>query len=302
MIKIIDLNFQGIDNAIAAFLLETSIGPILIETGPYSSFESLKAGLKGHDYTIDDIKHVLITHIHLDHAGAAWAMAKAGATIYLHPFGERHMMNPEKLWKSARLIYGNEMEKLWGQMHEIAPDKLRTVEHAEELIFGNTKVIAWHTPGHASHHIAWQIGDTLFGGDVAGVRIGNSPIVPPCPPPDIDLEAWMESLDLIQELNVKKIFLTHFGETTSIDEHIAELREVLWSWANWIKPHFDSGETPSEIIPKFQQFTAVQLRDKGVSEHGIVQYETANPSWMSVSGLLRYWKKRQEKEAATLDK
>ena len=299
MIKIIDLNFQGIDNAIAAFLLETSIGPILIETGPYSSFEVLKAGLKGYGYTIEDIKHVLITHIHLDHAGAAWAMAKAGATIYLHPFGERHMMNPEKLWKSARLIYGNEMEKLWGEMHEIAPDKLRTVGHAEELIFGDTKVIAWHTPGHASHHIAWQIDDTLFGGDVAGVRIGNNPIVPPCPPPDIDLEAWMESLDLIQELNVKKIFLTHFGETTSIDEHIAELREILWSWANWIKPNFDRGETPSEIIPKFQQFTAAQLRSKGVSEHGIIQYETANPSWMSVTGLLRYWKKLAEKEAAT---
>ncbi len=299
MIKIIDLNFKGIDNAIAAFLLETSIGPILIETGPYSSFEALKAGLKGHGYTIEDIKHVLITHIHLDHAGAVWAMAKAGATIYLHPFGERHMMNPEKLWKSARLIYGNEMEKLWGEMQEIEPDKLRTVGHAEELIFGDTKVIAWHTPGHARHHIAWQIGDTLFAGDVAGVRIGNNPIVPPCPPPDIDLEAWMESLDLIQALNIKQIFLTHFGETTSIDEHIAELRAVLMSWANWIKPYFDSGETPSEIIPKFQRFTAAQLRDKGVSEHGIVQYETANPSWMSVSGLLRYWKKRLEKEEAT---
>lgn len=292
MVRILDLNFQGVEKAIAAFLITSTDGLVLIETGPYSCYRQLENNIKQHSYTLNDIKHVLITHIHLDHAGAAWALAELGAKIYLHPFGESHMQNPEKLWKSAKLIYGDSMETLWGQMRPINPEQLTVVSHGQELKFGDVNVKAWHTPGHANHHIVWQINENVFCGDVAGVKIQEGPVVPPCPPPDINLDKWQQSIALVKGLAAKKLFLTHFGAVVNVNEHLDELWETLNSWAQWIKPRFDNGEKVNDIIPDFQSFTANQLKSKGVDVYGLKQYETANPSWMSVSGLMRYWKKK----------
>lgn len=298
MIHVLDLQFQGMDHTIASFLIETNDGLVLIETGPHSVYGNLKAAIAAKGFDIADVKHVLITHIHLDHAGACWAFAESGATIYLHPFGERHMADPSKLMASARMIYQDQMDSLWGDMRPIPAEKLRTVAHEEELHIGGHTFKSWHTPGHAVHHIAWQYGDVLFAGDVAGVRIEHGEVVPPCPPPDIHLEDWQTSIDLIRQLNPGTMYLTHWGAVTDIDAHLTQLERRLQSWAAWIKPHWEAGAKPEAITPDFQAFVQDDLRACGTSEAGIAQYEAANPSWMSVAGLLRYWKKRAQREAA----
>lgn len=292
MIKILDLGFLGLNEAIAAFLVETSAGPVLVETGPHSVNGNLEKAVQACGYELSDIKHVFITHIHFDHAGGAWALAKSDATIYLHPFGKQHLGEPSKLYASAKRIYQDKMETLWGRMEAIADEKLVTVEHGETIRVGDTDFVSWHTPGHAVHHIAWQVGDSLFSGDVAGVKIGNGIVVPPCPPPDINIEDWLASIQLIRGLDIKSMYLTHFNKITDISAHLDALENILWDWANWMKPHFENGTEQSEIVPQFMAYTSKQLSDFGLSKSVIQQYEAANPSWMSVAGLMRYWKKR----------
>lgn len=296
MINVIDLNFLGTPETIAAYLIPTSEGPVLIETGPYSTFPFLKKGIEELGYSLEDIRHVLITHIHLDHAGAAWAMAERGATVYLHPFGYKHMHDPGKLVESARRIYREEMDRLWGDIKGIAENKLRVVEHEETLRFGDIQIKAWYTPGHAVHHIAWQIGEELIAGDVAGVKIGRGPVVPPCPPPDIHIEDWKASIDLLRQLSLKKIYLSHFGVINTVDEHLNDLESILTDWANWMYPHFKAQTPNKELFPLFQKYVEDQLEANGVSGMELTKYDNANPPWMSVTGLMRYWKKKEERK------
>lgn len=291
MIHILDLRFQGFPLAIAAFLVETSDGLVLLETGPYSTYPILCREVAAKGFDVKDIKHVFLTHIHFDHAGAAWAFAKEGATVYLHPFGKRHMANPAKLVNSAKRIYKDKMDTLWGALEPIAEDKLRTVEHGESITIGDTTIVGWHTPGHAVHHVAWQIGDELIAGDVAGVKINNGMTVAPCPPPDIHVEDWNKSIELIKTLNLQALYLTHFGKITNVNPHLDELKILLADWANWIKPYYDAQASIEEVIPKFVAYVQQQLIDYGVDELGLKQYEAANPANMSVAGLFRYWKK-----------
>ncbi|MBX2841903.1 MAG: MBL fold metallo-hydrolase [Flammeovirgaceae bacterium] len=291
-VNIIDLNFLGIEKAIASYLVETSEGPILIETGPHSAIKNLEKTMATYGYKLNDIKHVFLTHIHLDHAGGAWVFADHGAQIYLHPFGQKHMADPSRLMESARRIYQDDMDRLWGEMRSIPANQLIAVEDKEEIVIGNITVKAWHTPGHAIHHIAWQIGDGLFTGDVAGVKIGDGMIQPPCPPPDINIEDWQNSIQLMKTLEVETLYLTHFGKISNIHEHLENLGEVLLEWANWMKPRFDNNEDPKAVTPVFQEYVRQQLLAKGTDEKGIKQYEAANPAWMSVAGLYRYWRKR----------
>lgn len=292
MIHTLDLHFLGIDHAIASFLVETSAGPVLIETGPYSTYTSMKSELAKFGYNTSDIQNVFLTHIHFDHAGAAWAFAKTGAKIYVHPFGAGHLADPEKLYNSAKMIYGDDMERLWNKMEQIDPIQIHSTSHLEEITIGDCTFISLHTPGHAKHHIAWQLNDVIFTGDVAGVKIGEGPVVPPCPPPDISLEDWNESIELILSRNAQTLMLTHYGAIAEIDEHLLNLRVMMHDWAQWIKAKWEAGYSPEIITPQFSQYTADQLRKIGIDESGIKQYEAANPSWMSVAGLIRYWKKK----------
>ncbi len=289
-LKIIGLHFQGRTQTIAAFLIETSEGPVLVETGPHSTLPQLEKGLAQNNYTSKDIKHVFLSHIHLDHAGAAWYFANLGAKIYVHPKGYKHLASPEKLMNSARMIYQDQMDRLWGEMHPIAENQLYAVEDQEVFTIGDTALQAHYTPGHAVHHIAWQWEDQLFAGDVAGVRINTGPVVPPCPPPDIHIEDWLQSIQHIRQLGLQKIYLTHFGAVEHIDAHLKQLEQVLSAWATWMKPHFDAGTAAAELTKPFQEYVAVGLEKAGVDQQGIQQYEIANPAWMSVAGLLRYWK------------
>ena len=292
MVYTLDLNFLGYPQSIAAYLVETSVGPVLIETGPHSTFEVLKSEIKRCGFEIDEIKHVFLSHIHLDHAGAAWALAAQGATIYLHPFGETHLAHPEKLMESAKRIYQEDMDRLWGQMHPIPIDQLRSTGHLEEILIGNRRFQALHTPGHAKHHIAWKIDNLIFTGDVAGVKIQKGPVVPPCPPPDINLEDWIRSIDLILACEPSQIYLTHFGVIKDVPAHMHALKSMIHDWSQWMKQNWMAGFTAEELTPKFSEYTSQQLLRLGVGPLGIKQYEAANPSWMSVAGLIRYWKKK----------
>jgi glyoxylase-like metal-dependent hydrolase (beta-lactamase superfamily II) len=292
MIHILDLQFLGINHAIAAFLLQEGQDHVLIESGPYSTHDHLRSRLK--EQQVKQIQHVVLSHIHLDHAGAAWAFAKEGAKIYLQEKGYRHMHNPDKLLASAKMIYQDQMDTLWGHMEGIPEDRLKVVSHEEQIKVGAIELTALYTPGHAVHHLAWEYEDVIFTGDVAGVKIEGGPVVPPCPPPDINIEDWIESIQLIRHRKPRKLMLTHFGEITAIDEHLEHLEQTLWDWAAWMRPYYEANKDQKEVVPLFQQYVSRQLEEHGVNPEGIRKYEAANPSWMSVAGLYRYWKKKLE--------
>jgi glyoxylase-like metal-dependent hydrolase (beta-lactamase superfamily II) len=293
-IHVLDLNFLNLPHTIASFLIESSEGPVLIETGPHSTIQVMEKGLQEYGYRIEDIKHVFLSHIHLDHAGAAWVFAEHGAKIYLHPFGAKNMEDPTRLMESATRIYGDKMDQLWGQMKKIPSEQLIEVGDQEVIQIGDVSLKSLHTPGHAKHHIAWQLGDAIFTGDVAGVKIDAGIVVPPCPPPDINIEDWKNSIELIRSLNPKKLYLTHFDKIENINEHLNSLETILDNWAAWIKEHWEAGETNEAMVPKFMAHVAGQLREVGLTESDIQLYEAANPSWMSVAGLVRYWKKKSD--------
>ncbi len=297
-IHTLDLEFLGLEHAIAVFIVETAAGPVMVECGPASTLPHLTAILQENGWKMGDIQHVFLSHIHFDHAGAAWAFAENGAMIYVHPVGLPHLAAPEKLYNSARMIYGGDMDRLWGPMNPIPEKQLYAPQHGEAVESGGVRFRAWYTPGHATHHIAWEVQGAagsegaVFTGDVAGVKIGNGPVMPPCPPPDINVEDWQESIRLLKALPAERLFLTHFGAVLNKIPHLEALENRLLSWANWMKPYFEQ-QTPAEtIVPLFQAFVQEQLVAEGVSEADLPRYEAANPAFMSVAGLLRYWKKR----------
>jgi glyoxylase-like metal-dependent hydrolase (beta-lactamase superfamily II) len=293
MIQVIDLHFQNYPQTIASFLIESDEGPIILETGPHSTLPMLEKGLRQRGYQLEDVKHVFLTHIHLDHAGAAWAFAKHGAMVYVHPTGAPHLHNPEKLFKSAKRIYGDKMDELWGDLKPIPTKNITVVAHNQVKRVGKVKLKSLHTPGHAVHHIAWQYSDALIAGDVAGIRIKNGIVVPPCPPPDINLEDWRASIRLIKMKRFREIYLTHFGKVTKVKAHLVELEGRLVNWANWIKPWFENQTPMEEITPEFQRYVSKQLESADIRNETLVQYENANPAWMSVAGLMRYWQKKE---------
>ena len=293
-IQVIDLNFQDSKESIGSFLIKTEKGPILIESGPESTFQQLQKGIEAAGYKVEDIYAVLLTHIHFDHAGAAWKFAKNGTKIYVHEIGLPHLANPEKLWNSAAQIYGDDMDRLWGKMEPINEELLIAANDGDILDFGDVKFKVIYTPGHAVHHNAYQLGNSIFTGDVAGCKVENGPVVPPCPPPDINIELWKQSLQKIRNENPKYLYLTHFAKHENPLQLLKDLENELDNWAAFIKPFYENKTPTEEIIPKFMRFTSDAFKLKGLSDADIQIYEYANPSWMSVNGLLRYWKLKEQ--------
>src|SRR5690606_41258116 len=161
-IQVIDLNFQKTNESIGSFLISTQKGPVLIESGPETTYRSLVQQIQSAGYKVEDIHAVLLTHIHFDHAGAAWKLAKNGTKIYVHPIGLPHLANPEKLWNSAAQIYGEDMDRLWGKMEPIPEDLLIAANDGDVLDFGDMQFQVIYTPGHAVDHNAYQFNDVIF--------------------------------------------------------------------------------------------------------------------------------------------
>jgi glyoxylase-like metal-dependent hydrolase (beta-lactamase superfamily II) len=287
-IATIDLKFLGRPHAIAAFAVPDESGYTLVECGPYSTHRNLIAGLKEVHIDPERVHSLLLTHIHFDHAGAAWWWARQGTQVYVHPRGYRHMVDPDRLYQSAKQIYGDRMEELWGESRGIEPDRIQSVEDRDELRIGDRSWVAHHTPGHAKHHIAWQLGADVFTGDVGGCGIDGGPVIPPCPPPDIDVPAWKESIARLRSLGAERFFLTHYGAVTDPARHLNELEDRLDRYVAWVEPHFRAGRSPEEVAPLLSDFVVNDLREHGVGEDRLRAYLAANPPDMSAAGILRY--------------
>ena len=214
MIHVLDTNHLGRPGIISVTALETGEGLVLFDTGPESTFETIAAELRRLGTEPGAVRHVFLSHIHFDHAGAAWRFAELGATIYVHPRGAPHLIDPAKLVASATRLYGDQMERLWGRFAAIAPKRIRILEDEAVIRVAPFDIRAVETPGHASHHHIYHWDDIVFGGDVAGVRLGEGTPVPPLVPPELDIEAWRQSIAEIRALNPACLYLPHFGPVT----------------------------------------------------------------------------------------
>jgi glyoxylase-like metal-dependent hydrolase (beta-lactamase superfamily II) len=290
-VTVLDLHFQTA-GTVGAFLVRTPEGPVLVETGPESLFGTLETAVNGQGFALEDIRHVFLTHIHLDHGGAAWRLARHGAQIYVHSAGARHLVDPGKLLGSAQRIYGEDMERLWGRLEPIAPERITSLEDGQVVRFGGMAIEAIHTPGHAIHHITYRLEDGLFTGDVGGIRIGQGPVIPPFPPPDIDLEAWADSIARMRAVAPACIYPTHFGIKEDAAAHLDSLEENIQRIAAWVRDRVEAGGTVEDLVPPFQAFMHGLLAEHGLPEATIQDYEIADPAFMSVYGLARYWRKR----------
>jgi len=292
-IHIIDTQYHG-PLPIATFLVESSKGLVLVETSAHSTLENVKLKISELGFDWKDIQHVLLTHIHLDHAGAAWCFAENGATVYLHPFGYNHMNDPSKLLKSATMIYGDLMDYLWGTLKPIPADQLVIVEDGEVINILGLDFKSIHSPGHAKHHIAWQLDNHLFAGDLAGICFENGVVIPPCPPPDINIEDWTNSIDkvlAIQEIDT--YYITHIGKVTGdLIGHMKKLKKTLKEYAEFLLPYFQNQTDLNQTVQEFKRYTMDSLKAEGLSEKQIKDYEDSNSAIGSVQGILRYWGKK----------
>ncbi len=282
-------------DVIASYLIDTGDEPVLIETGPDSVFNELVNNLKKHGLKPRDIKRVLVSHIHLDHAGSSWRLAEEGATIYVHPNGLKHLIDPSKLLASARLIYKDEMEQLWGRVQPIPEERVKPAENNMVLKIGDTEIRVFETKGHASHHNIFMIEDALFTGDTGGIKIRNGPVIPPTPPPDINIEEWQKSINFMRELKPERVYPTHFGEHTGVPDYFNELEKRLLDFAEWGLQMLKGGKSDEEIARECEIMIKNILQDSGASGELIRAYEIADPFWMNAGGLLRYWRKKSGK-------
>ena len=289
----LDLRFQGIPNAIAAFLVEGPSGRLLFETGPASTLPALEAALAAHGLTPEALSAVFVSHIHLDHAGAAGHLAERGLPVHVHPVGAPHLADPARLLRSASRIYGDALDRLWGQTRPVPVERLRAVADGESVEVAGLTVIAIDTPGHAGHHHCWRIADLAFTGDVGGVRLPGSNLVAlPAPPPEVDLEAWERSIDRLAAAGLRRVYPTHFGESDAVDWHLSALRDALHGAADLVREGLESGLPREAILARYRAWNQARATAAGLGPDAIAAYEAANPLAMSVDGLLRYWRQQ----------
>jgi glyoxylase-like metal-dependent hydrolase (beta-lactamase superfamily II) len=289
----LDLKFQGHDEAIAAYLVIGPEGPVLVETGPASTVKALQARLAEHGYTPADIRHVLVTHIHLDHAGAAGWWAQQGATVYVHHVGAPHLIDPARLLSSAARIYGEDMDRLWGQTQPAPATQVRALYDGDVVRAGGLDFSALDTPGHANHHMVYRLDGVAFTGDIAGVRLpGSTFISVPAPPPEFDLPAWQGSIQRLLDEELETIYPTHYGPIATVREHLERVSQLVESSAKFLRDRMHAGLDRDALVEEYQDWVWERARARGVSQERLEVYETANPSFMSVDGLMRYWGKR----------
>jgi glyoxylase-like metal-dependent hydrolase (beta-lactamase superfamily II) len=272
----LDLRHLGRDRVIGSYLLETEQGLALNDCGPTTCVPELKARLAERGLELRDVRHLLLSHIHLDHAGAAGVLVREypGLQVHVSQIGAPHLIDPSRLEASARRLYGDEFDTLWG---ELAPVPEENVTPVGAEVVG---LECFPTPGHAWHHVCYLDADgTLYAGDAAGVRILPSRFVlPPTPPPEVDLEAWGSTLDEIERRGPERLALIHFGVAADTRRHLQELRERLERWSERVR------DGASE-----KEFAELAATDLGSDREA---YEQAMPFWQSYAGLKRYWEKQ----------
>lgn len=291
-IHTLDLRFIGIPGLIASFLVESGGEYALIETGPGSSLETLRAAIR--DAGVDEaaIKKVFVTHIHLDHAGAAGWFAQQGAVIYCHPNAARHLVDPSKLIESARMVYGAQMDALWGDMLPAPADKVIALKDNERVPLGQVEVIAWDTPGHARHHHAFIIGDVCFAGDVAGMRLeGSHYLSVTAAPPQFDPVAYVQSIDRLAAAGFKTLYLTHFGAVEDVAWHLATYRQRVTEVYERVAAGYAEGISVEENRQRYAAAEHQIAMAAGVSEELWLKGEDANVTSMCADGVRLYCEK-----------
>jgi glyoxylase-like metal-dependent hydrolase (beta-lactamase superfamily II) len=292
MIHVLDTRHLGRAGIVAATALETNDGVALFDTGSESTFDHVIVDLRKAGFSPQDVRHVFVSHIHFDHAGAAWRFAELGATIYVHPRGASHLVDPTKLIQSATRVFGDDMRRLWGRIAAVPTERVRILEDNDVVRVPPHDIRAIATPGHANHHHVYYWNNTVFGGDVAGVRIGNGPPIPPFVPPELHIESWRESLAKIRALNAANLYLPHFGKVNaSLAEHLEELDERVSRWSEWFREKIRSGADEAQLTHEFAELEHAELRAGGARQAEIDGYESADPSHMVAGAALRYWKK-----------
>jgi glyoxylase-like metal-dependent hydrolase (beta-lactamase superfamily II) len=283
VIEPLDLMHLGRPKVIGCYLLETADGPALFDCGPATCVPELKKRLSERGLELADLRHLLLSHIHLDHAGAAGTLVREHPELQVHvsEIGAPHLVDPERLERSARRLYGDEFDTLWGELVPVPEQQVHTVGPD---VLG---LECFPTPGHASHHVCYLDPDgTLYAGDATGVRIQPSrAVLPPTPPPEFDLATWQTTLDEIERRQPERLALIHFGVADDPEPHIVDLRARLQRWTEWV------GDGMGE-----DEFVRAGAEDLGPDRDA---YEQAMPLWQSYAGLRRYWDKRSEDAAGT---
>jgi glyoxylase-like metal-dependent hydrolase (beta-lactamase superfamily II) len=292
----IDLKWTGRPQSIASLLIESEGSRALIDPGPESTLATLRDVLRSAGLTLASLDALLLTHIHLDHAGATGSILRENPNlkVYVHESGAAHMADPSRLLASAGRLYGSDLQTLYGECLPVPASNLRPLKGGETIGIGQVQLDVFYTPGHASHHVAYWDGPSriAFVGDNAGIRIEGKPyLLPATPPPDIDLELWNASLDAIASWNPERLFLTHFGYVENPAEHISLYRERLRAWAALTTKLLESSESLEAGERSFIAEISRDVRDILPTEPAEL-YIFNGGLGLSWRGLVRYLKKR----------
>ena len=288
----LDLDFQGIPATIASYLVPHANGAILVESGPGSTLPALKKGLATHGFTFEDISDVLLTHIHLDHAGAAGWLARQGAQIHVHEVGAPHMLNPEKLLNSATRIYGDWMDALWGEFLPVPEDKLNILSGDGVLDLQGLTFHYIDTPGHARHHLVYVLDDLCFSGDVGGVRLpGPMFLRLPTPPPEFHIESWRTSIAKLKDSGFARIAPTHFGIFEDAPKHLDLLASTLEAVEQWMEAMLPNIPEREALREPFASWEYERCNAAGLDQKTLHAYSLAMPLGMGADGIWRYWQK-----------
>lgn len=294
----IDVEHLGRQQYVAVELLRTSAGPVLLDTGPGSTLDTLEAGLASAGTRVEELHAVLLSHIHFDHAGATGLLVERNPslTVYVHERGARHLADPTKLVASATRIYGDKMDRLWGRFLPVPQSNLRPLTGGETVSIGDRTFAVAATPGHASHHVSYYEAatGTAYVGDTGGLRVPALPVtLPVTPPPDFDFEAWTDSLDCIASWAPSRLFCTHFGFSSDVPAHLADLRRGLIEWTTLARDLIAQDLSDEARADEFHRTILAGLEPQATPE-AIAAFSSFADFRASYHGLARYWQKRSE--------
>ena len=293
----IDLDFLGQPQIIATAVIRGPGGVALVDPGPSTTVGNLRAALKTRGIAIGDVRQILLTHIHLDHAGGTGTLVKENPAIdvFVHERGAPHMIDPSKLLASAARLYGADMERLWGDFLPVPADRVRVLQGGERITAAGRDLDVAYTPGHAWHHVSYfdRSSRVAFVGDTAGIRRGSGAyVMPPTPPPDIDLEAWRASGERILAWNPETLFLTHFGPFAGARQHVEALMDLLDAWSAIVRRLL--ADNSLDDPRREQAFVAEAVLDleRVLGAEEAEMYGRAGRIDYSWQGLSRYWRKK----------
>lgn len=294
----IDLQFLGRARVIATAAIPCDGGVVLVDPGPSSCRSALAHGLAQHGYGLSDVRALLLTHIHLDHAGATGSLAQAfpELPVYVHEFGAQHLARPEKLLASATRLYGADMQRLWGEFLAVPVPALRSLSGGETIAIAGRRFDVLYTPGHAAHHVSYRdhADGVAYVGDAAGIALRPGYVLPATPPPDIDLERWATTLDSLEAWRPARLFLTHFGEVAEPVAHLAAYRDALGRAAERVRQALANHDDEGARTEAWTQWLRADVR-RVLTEEEAQAVEAAAPFAQLWQGLARYWRKRAER-------